>query len=255
MGKQMFNRQERVRFKYTDWQVSIHENGAKPKGPDWHKEFVSLFRKLENPDVILKHDHRSEVGTFTIDSVRYVVKKFTLQRTRLWFRLASLLFSTLGEIACRKSFNLATDGISTPKPVLLMQQTRNRMVVSSWLVYRFVEGQTLTSKDAADIVSFVKSMHRNGWVHRDPHPANFIRTTKGIVTLDPIRVCSTRSRYLRAYDVVLMEHDMPSAPDLYGRMELGFWFPLAITGHKLVRFYRAVKYGLRRLFGLSQRST
>jgi len=247
-------RLQAIRFNYLKWQVSVHENGSEPPGPEWQKEFVNLIGKLQNPETILKHDHRSEVGTFTIDEVKYVVKKFTLQGTRLWFRLTSLFFPALGEIACRNSINLNSDGIFTPNPVLLMQQTANRTVVSSWLVYRYLDGQEMTSLDAPGIVSFVKQMHNNGWVHRDPHPANFLITENGIATLDPLRAKKTTSSYLRAYDVVLMEHDMPSAPELYGRMELGLWFPLAVAGHNLVRFYRLLKYSIRRLFGITPRS-
>jgi serine/threonine protein kinase len=243
--------QEKVLFNYLNWKVSVHENGSKPPGPDWQKEFVNLIKVLQNPQTILKHDHRSVVGTFTVGSVKYVVKKFTLQGTKLWFRLTSLLFPALGDISCRKSINLISDGILTPEPVLLMQQTRNHVVVESWLVYRYLDGQSLTSLDAAEIVSFIKQMHINGWVHRDPHPANFIRTENGVATLDPIRVKKTKSRYLRAYDVVLMEHDMPSARDLYGKSELGFWFPFAVIGHNLVRSYRLSKYGIRHLLGIS----
>lgn len=248
----MFKRQDKVHFRYLDWEVSLHENGAKPKGPQWQKEFAMLFKKMENPDIVLKHDHRSEVGIFEAGNLRYIVKKFTFQGTRLWFRLASILFPTLGEISCRNSLRLSADGIATPPPVILMQRSRNHMVVGSWLVYRYLEGQLLTSRDTSDIVSFVKAMHREGWVHRDPHPANFIRTAHGIITLDPIRMKSTRSRYLKAYDVVLMENDMPNAPDLYGRMQLGFWLPVAHIGYNLVKFYRAVKLGLRRLLGISR---
>ncbi|MCF7810106.1 hypothetical protein K9N50_03865 [bacterium] len=249
----MNEHQKKVKFNYLNWQVSVHENGSKPPGPDWQNEFENLIKILKNPQTILKHDHRSVVGTFNIGNVKYVVKKFTLQGTRLWFRLTSLLFPALGEIACRKSINLISDGINTPEPVLLLQQTRNHVVIESWMVYRFLEGQAMTSLDAPEIVTFVKQMHEFGWVHRDPHPANFIRTKNGVAALDPIRVKKTSSRYLRAYDVVLMEHDMPSAPALYGRAELGFWFQLAVIGHNLVRAYRLTKYAVRRLLGISIR--
>lgn len=244
----MADRQESVRFRYSGWRVSVHENGAEPNGPDWQREFSSLLSKMENPDIILKHDHRAEVGTFNIGDVRYVIKKFTQQNTRLWFRLTSVFFSALGEIACRNALEMDADGIYTTRPVLLMQQIHNRMVTSSWLVYRFIDGQFLTRDNAQDIVAFVKNMHHAGWVHRDPHPGNFIRTSNGIATIDPIKARHSRSRYLRAYDVVLMEHDIPSAPDIYGRENLGIWFFTAKIGHTLLKLYRALKYLLRRPF-------
>ncbi|HHE46261.1 MAG TPA: hypothetical protein ENL08_00985 [Bacteroidetes bacterium] len=249
----MTPRRESIVFSDSGWEVEVHENGAKPVGPAWDKEFSSLLVRLEKPDRILKHDHRGEIGTLEIGDVRYVVKKFTFQSTRLWFRFSSVFLPTLGEIACRNSLSLASDGIATPLPVLLMQQKRNNMVVSSWLVYRFMEGEILTSDNVHEIVDFVKGMHESGWVHRDPHPANFIRTENGIATLDAIKVRHSRSRYLRAYDVILMEHDMPSAPDIYGRDELGLWYFGAKAGHNCIRIYRVIKNGLRKMLGFSRR--
>ena len=233
------------------WQIEVHENGTHPAGPDWKREFSSLLQKLEHPECIIKHDHRGEVGTFNVDGIRYVVKKFTFQSTRLWFRLVSVFFPTLGEIACKNGLGLNADGIQTPRPALLMQQLKNGMVTSSWLVYRFLDGEILSEDNADEIVPFVKYMHGAGWVHRDPHPANFIRTDQGVATIDPIKVRQTKNPFLRAYDVVLMEHDMPNAPELYGRDELRSWYQIAKTGHWFVRFYRAIKHGLQRLLGIA----
>jgi serine/threonine protein kinase len=114
-----------------------------------------------------------------------------------------------------------------------------------------MEGAALSEDDDAEIVSFVKNMHGAGWVHRDPHPANFIRTDQGVATIDPIKVRQTRSPYLRAYDVVLMEHDMPNATELYGRSELHGWYHLARIGHGLLCGYRLVKHALQRLLGIA----
>ncbi|NQT33640.1 hypothetical protein HQ587_00510 [bacterium] len=246
----MPDKSEEIRFNQAGWQVSVHENGFQPVGPDWVNEFSEMLIRLENPDTVLKHDHRGEVGTFDIGEIKYVIKKFTLQETRLWFRLASVFFPTLGEIACRNGLEMASDGIKTPRPVLLMQQTHNRMIVSSWLVYRFIEGRSMTEQDGEDIVRFVKGMHKSGWLHRDPHPGNFILTPEGVATIDPIRARQSRNRYLRAYDVALMAHDMPDVLEIYGREELGFWFSAAKFGHSLVRTYRHLKHGLRRMLGI-----
>ena len=246
----MFDKRKTVKFRYSDWEVAVHENGAQPKGSFWAEEFPQLLQKLENPDNILKHDHRGEVGTFTAGNVKYVVKKFTFQSSRLMFRLSSVFFPSLGEIACRNGLDMASDGINTPRPVLLMQKQNNRMVVNSWLVYRFVDGELLTSKNAEEIVRFVKGMHAAGWVHRDPHPGNFIRTPDGVATLDPIKARQSVSPYLRAYDVVLMEHDMPAAVDIFGKYQLHFWYKLARTGHSILRFFRLTKHGLRRILGI-----
>lgn len=249
----MFRIQDGIQFNHLNWRISVNENGSTPSDPNWKREIIELLPRLENPEAILKHDHRSLVGTITVAGVSYVVKKFTVQSTRVFFKLTSLMFPTLGEIAYRNGLELEKSGLLTPLPTMLMQRFEKGMVVDSWLVYKYLDGDHLTKSDAADIVNFVKRMHHAGWVHRDPHPANFIRSDVGIATIDPLKARKTRSRYLRAYDVVLMEHDLPSALELYGSEDLGIWLLVAKAGHTFLRFYRQSKDAVRKLFGIKGR--
>ena len=213
---------------------------------------AAILPRLNAPDTVLKQDHRARVGVIELNGVRYVVKRFTIQSNWFWFQLASLFFPDVGEIAYRNGIELAKAGVPTPRPALLMQRIRRGMVVESWLVYRFLEGELLTAGDAGEIVAFIKRMHNAGWVHRDPHPSNFIRqSTDGgqVAALDPIRARRSRSPYRRAYDVMLLARDMPAAPELYGRRNLGFWLMVAGSVHALFGIYRQVKYLVRRVVG------
>jgi heptose II phosphotransferase len=202
----------------------------------------------------LKDDHRSRVTLLTIDGVDYISKDFVLQRTWWWFKMISLLFPTIGQIACRNALGLAKAGLLTPPPLYLLQKQRFGMVVESRLIYPYMQGSPATESDAQEIVSFVSRMHEAGWIHRDPHPANFIRTDEGLATLDPIKARRSRSLYRQAYDVMLLEHDLRDAPKLYGVGRLGGYFALAKAGHDFIRFYRRVKKNLRRGVGLKGNS-
>ena len=232
-------------FQVADWRVSRYENGAQLSGPDWASELGALIPRLQCPEIILKHDHRSLVGLFQMNGERYAVKQFMLQHTWIWFQWTSLLFPSLGRIAYENAARLRADGIRIPTPVLLLERRKLGMVRDSWLVYNYLDGAALTVGDGVELVGFLKRMHNAGWVHRDPHPANFIRTPDGIATIDYIKTRRRRSRYLRAYDVVLVAQNIPNAPELYGCAELGIWFDLAQKGHWLVRQYRNIKRALR----------
>lgn len=237
-------------IKHNDWKITVNEHA--PYRPDIasDSDVEELLELLLKPKKILKQDNRSEVGLITVDNVRYVIKKFTVQQEWIWFQMTSLLFPTVGDIAFRNGVRLSDAGILTPIPSLLLQQKRSSVVVKSWLMYPFMEGTELTAADGKCIVEFVKEMHSKVWVHRDPHPGNFLRTANGIATIDPIKARTTRSRYLRAYDVLLLSHDIPSAAEMYGREKLGLWRQLATAGHRGLKGYRAIKKGIRALLRL-----
>jgi len=241
---------EHNRGEVAGWQINVYGNGKVDAPPTWIKDLKTILPLFKHPKVIIKHDHRSNVGIIEIDSVRYVVKKFTLQSTWFWFKLTSLIFPSIGEIACNNAIELGSAGILTPQPVMLMQRCEHGMVVESWLVYRYMEGRRLTEDDGGLVIPFVKQMHQLGWIHRDPHPGNFIAADSGTATIDPQRIRRTKNRYFKAYDVVLMSHDFPDTLDLYDRRELGVWFTVALAGHNAVRLYRGIKRGIRRALGI-----
>jgi len=216
---------------------------------------TDLMQQMSNPTGILKQDHRSYVATFEHDKTKYVIKKFTLQNTWFWFRWTSVLFESLGEIAYRNSILLQEDGLIIPEPIMLFQRVRNLTISHSWMIYKYMDGEELLSTDVIDIVSFVKSMHKQGWVHRDAHPANFLRTANGIATLDPIRATRSRNMYLRACDVLHMMRDMPKAGELYDDDKLGVWLKISLFSHNLGKIFRLIKQKARAIFGNSTHKT
>ncbi len=244
-----FNNTPYKEIRYNNWRILFNDSGELQT--ETQDDFKTLFQQMQNPQQVLKHDHRSEVGIFTVDNTPFIVKKFTIQDSWLWFQLTSILFPTVGEIAFRNGVDLSEAGLLTPRPTLLVQCEKNGMITKSWLAYRFMEGDLLNNDDVQEIVTFIKQMHRLGWVHRDPHPANFLRTSEGIATIDPIKARRRRNPYMKAYDVVLLSHDMPSAPMLYGLDELGIWWGLAKFGHQTIRNYRNIKQQVRKKLGLS----
>ncbi|MFH0765490.1 MAG: hypothetical protein V2A61_03620 [Calditrichota bacterium] len=242
------------RFTVGEWVVDCFCSDQFNSHLSWKQALPELMPRFQRPDQILKHDHRSCVGLVNIGSEKYIVKKFILQSSWFWFQLTSRFFPSLGEIACRNALELNRLGLLTPLPILLLQTFKQKMVTDCWMVYRYLEGRELSNGDGKDTVAYVRRMHEAGWIHCDPHPANFILTPQGLATLDPIRARCSRNRYSVAYDVMLMEHDYPEAVDFYGRGRLGMWLFLARGGHNLVRSYRYTKQTTRQLLGLKVNS-
>jgi len=248
---QSSTKKDSIEWKENGWEYRAF-GGVSLGAVVWRSRVGQIFEKLKAPDQVLKDDHRSKVLLIDLEGVPYIVKIFVLQKTWWWFRLTSLLFPTIGEIACENAVALNEVGLLTPSPSLLLQKRRFGMVIESLLVYPYLPGRTATIKDAGEIIEFVHRMHDSNWIHRDPHPANFLMTGTGLATIDPVRAKRSRSKYLKAYDVMLMEHDMPAAPALYGKESLGIHYVLAKAGHDFIRFYRKSKKQLRSILGLGK---
>jgi len=239
-------------FRFQDWLIIAFPEENSDCLPEWEADLPRLYDRLIQPDMILKHDHRSQVGLIVWHGKKLIVKKFLQQQSWWWFRLTSILFPSLGEGACGNALSLKQLGILTPPPLLLMQRIRLGMVTDSWLVYRFLDELPDQPPVMLEIVDFLRRMHHAGWIHGDSHPANFLRSEEGVFTVDPIQARPWRLRYFQALDVAHLNDDQPGAMNAYGRDTLGFWLSVAQAGRHFLRIYRRTKRGLRRKAGLDK---
>ncbi len=212
------------------------------------------WKNICTPESVIKDDHRSFVGVFHSDGIKYTVKRFKLQHNRLGFRFASVFCSSLGEIACHNAVALNNAGIKTPPPGFLLQRVKLGAIRDSWIVYQFVPGEEIQPENQLEIVDFVKNMHHNGWVHRDANPTNFLMTESGMVTIDPICVRQSGSLLAMALDVLHLDSDILGTIERYGKGELGVWLSIAKFYRSFMRFYRSIKLLVRKVLRQNEHS-
>jgi heptose II phosphotransferase len=190
----------------------------------------------------LVHDSpRSRVIVARHDGVDLVVKRSRRQEASRWIQFTSLWRSGEGVRSHDLLTRLTAAGLPVPAPVAAFDRRRGGLVVESWLVYRYIDGDVCGPTDAPRIAGLLRQMHDAGWVHRDPHVKNFLKTSAGLAMVDVGAARPRRSAFARAFDVVLLDKCCPGSASAYPG------FDPRSRWHRLARAYGATLVGWRRL--------
>lgn len=202
----------------------------------WAAGFVpaaeSLLEAVLHPDRALRDDARSRVLLF--DSLpgagpgappsRWVAKRPLWKDNRLWNRLTTALRAGEARQAFERAVQLQAAGFPVPRPLACLERRAGGLVVESWFWYEYVDGRPVEESDWPRIVELLEALHAAGWVHRDTHLANWLKTDAGVVALDanPRRLTrGPRGRRDAAYDFVLLRNcdprTLPLLPGVGGR--------------------------------------
>ncbi len=175
-----------------------------------------------------------------------VVKRSRRQERSRWLQATGWWRHGEGVRAFDLLARLAADGLPVPEPVAAADTRRGGFVVASWLAYRLVEGTPGTCEDAPAVARVLARMHALGWVHRDPHVRNFLRSDDRLVLLDVVSVRRRHSSWARAYDYALLEKCCPRwRADAAGVPVAASWLRLARVGCRAMVAWRALKRRVR----------
>lgn len=195
----------------------------------------------------LVHDSaRSRVAVARHEGATLVVKRSRRQETSRWIQLTSLWRAGEGVRTHRLLSRLEAAGLPVPAPVAAFDRRQRGLVVESWLVYRLVAGEACDCTDAPAVAALLRQMHDAGWVHRDPHVGNFLRTPAGLSMIDVGTARARRSAFARAFDVVLLDKCCPGSAELYpGYDRRAPWSRLARLWSRTLVGWRRIKARVR----------
>jgi hypothetical protein len=179
-----------------------------------------LLDALSQPQQALRDDDRSRVLLFeTLPGAgsgappsRWVAKQPREKDTRRWNQATTWLRPGEAAQVFARSLELLAAAIPVPRPLALLERRELGRVVESWLWYEYAEGQAVDENHWPAIVALLGKLHQAGWRHRDPHLANWLQGSGGLVALD------ANPRRLRpgplgavdaAYDFVLLRNCDP----------------------------------------------
>jgi hypothetical protein len=182
---------------------------------------AAVLAAADKPDHILRDDRRSCVLLFdrfpgfsaneAVPKGRWVLKRPRWKDERRINQLTTLYRKGEARQVHERSAAMEAIGFPVAYSALLMERRSLGMVVESWLVYRYLEGEVASVEDGHKVIALLEILHRAGWRHRDPHIANWIRQADG--SLAALDMNPRRRRFFMpdaAYDFVLLRNCLPA---------------------------------------------
>ena len=144
----------------------------------------ALERRAFNVASVFKDDRRTYIARIEINGQDCIYKVPRGRNKRRWERLLTLFREGETFRHFRSMAQLIELGFRAPEPVLAAQRRSRGMVVDSWLLYRFVEGEKAGPGNAGPITHELLRLHEMGYLRRDPHAKNYLVADGGIVFVD-----------------------------------------------------------------------
>jgi len=142
-----------------------------------------IDEKLEF-EKVYRSNKRSFVGRFDFDGKKLVLKIPRARNARYWERFLSIF--RRGE--CSRVFagllKLQELKFVGPIPLLAAERKRFGAVVDGFMVHEYLEGDVAGEADVENILGALLTLHKSGYIRRDPQFVNFLVGHYGVVFID-----------------------------------------------------------------------
>lgn len=201
-----------------------------------------LFQEIDAFPEILKDNHRSLVRKGSLLGREVVAKQPRSKNRRLWPRVASWFEPAEARQTLMALGRMQELGIESVTPVLVLERRRVGMIVDSWVLYEYREGEPCSNDCLPDVIDFLSTLHQHGLRHNDPNFGNFLRDADGtLFTLD----CKGRKRrgnFTDVYDFILLKRVNKklvgfelNQVKILNPKSPGYWLAITYTQLKAVR--------------------
>ena len=231
-------------IKYKEWRLLI---------PDQLDDEMakSLFDTVQSGNFtlrsILKDTYRSQVKRISVFDKDLVLKIPNEKNTRTWIRFLTW-FRTGEAFKNLKGMQLLQEnGILTSTPVVAAEKRSLGMVVDSWLIYEFLDGQSCVDLPSSHqaVVSALNYLHGKKLLHGDPQIRNFIQRDQGIYTIDSNPKKLGLTGFDLGYEWAYLRKSYPGIERFYGKINESKWYRFAVQfdliDRKLARFRKKIR--------------
>ena len=113
-----------------------------------------------------------------------ILKEPVEKNKRKWIRFTTLMRKSEALQSCMSMLKLQEIGIGSNRPLVVVEKKRLGMVVDSWYLCSFVDGEACVAMDSQSVVNTLNKIHQSGYLHGDPQIRNFLRKNTGIQVID-----------------------------------------------------------------------
>ncbi len=203
------------------------------------QEAADLLAHIQSFPITLKDDKRSLVKQGELLGKQVIAKQPRDKNRRKWIRALSLIRKSEALSAQETLSDFEQQGIESVKPICVLEQRKNGMVIDSWLIYEFREGSESNVTKLPEILSLLNQLHLSGYRHDDPNFGNFLVDSNDSLFLIDCKGKKRLGYFSDYYDYMLLSQrnegvDMDTLIDAVG-INTNLW------AYKLAQCYAAYK--------------
>ncbi|MEX2335853.1 MAG: lipopolysaccharide core heptose(II) kinase RfaY [Fulvivirga sp.] len=225
------------------------------KGEDWRVLgldknsgfFIIVNEEKYTIKKVLKEHHRSMVYHVSINGREYILKIPVEKNNGWWIRFTTLFRSGEAFKNIQGMMKYHELGLPTTKPVMAAEKREYGMVIDSWLLYEYLDGEPCLEKEEyyPMVVATLKQIHAKGYLHGDPQIRNFLYKDDGIYVIDSNPKPAGLFNFAKAYEFAYLRKSAPGIENYFGKIKDWWLYRLAyyydIYERRFVRTRRKLK--------------
>ncbi|WP_297596855.1 lipopolysaccharide core heptose(II) kinase RfaY [uncultured Cetobacterium sp.] len=192
----------------------------------------------------LKDDERSKVLLIEIDSKKLVYKIPIEKNERVWQRILSIFRGSESAREYKNYIKISKLGFKGPSPLIYWEHKKCGVIVDSFLVMEYLEGETANLLDLELVVEELNKIHKKGYLHGDSQLSNFMVKNLEVYLID---VKLSKNIYLKLgekYEFIYLEESCHKMIDVYDKTDWSY--KLAKSLNSYLHWLGKIKKKLRR---------
>lgn len=171
------------------------------------EKYLKILDNIENLKLekIFKDDQRSKVGLFYFEGEKLVLKIPKEKNNRKWQRFLSIFRGSESYREYKQAKKIDKAGFKTYKPIVAFEKKENRMVIDSFFICEYLEGETGSLKYLERIKEELDKIHNCGYLHGDSQLVNFIIDNKHTYIIDSKFRKNIYGKFGASYEYIYLE--------------------------------------------------